>query len=95
VRIATLSNASVEHTRRWARWFRSRGHDLQVWSLEPPLEGLEAERLPCAPLPGFLRYPLALPASSPSSASLRTSWTRTTCPTTGCSAPSRGGARSR
>lgn len=62
MRIATLSNASVEHTRRWARWFRARGHDLRVWSLEAPLAGLEAERLPCAPLPGFVRYPLALPA---------------------------------
>lgn len=62
MRIATLSNASAEHTRRWARWFRARGHDLRVWSLEPPLEGLEAEPLPRAPLPGFLRYPLALPA---------------------------------
>lgn len=62
MKIATLSNASVEHTRRWARWFRARGHDLRVWSLETPLAGLEAERLPCVPLPGFLRYPLALPA---------------------------------
>lgn len=62
MKIATLSNASVEHTRRWARWFRERGHDLRVWSLEAPLAGLEAEHLPCAPLPGFVRYPLALPA---------------------------------
>jgi glycosyltransferase involved in cell wall biosynthesis len=62
VRIATLSNAGAEHTRRWARWFRARGHDLRVWSLEEPLEGLEADALPRAPLPGFLRYPLALPA---------------------------------
>ena len=62
MKIATLSNASAEHTRRWARWFRSRGHDLRVWSLETPLAGLEAESLPRAPLPGFLRYPLALPA---------------------------------
>jgi glycosyltransferase involved in cell wall biosynthesis len=62
LKIATLSNASAEHTRRWARWFRSRGHDLRVWSLETPLAGLEAESLPRAPLPGFLRYPLALPA---------------------------------
>ena len=62
MRIATLSDASAEHTRRWARWFRARGHDLRVWSLEAPLAGLEAEPLPRAPLPGFLRYPLALPA---------------------------------
>jgi len=62
LKIATLSNASAEHTRRWARWFRARGHDLRVWSLETPLPGLEAKPLPRAPLPGFLRYPLALPA---------------------------------
>ena len=62
MRIATLSNAGVEHTLRWAGWFRARGHEVRVWSLEPPLAGLAAERLPCAPLPGFLRYPLALPA---------------------------------
>jgi glycosyltransferase involved in cell wall biosynthesis len=62
MKIATLSDASAEHTRRWARWFRARGHDLRVWSLETPLAGLEAELLPRAPLPGFLRYPLALPA---------------------------------
>jgi glycosyltransferase involved in cell wall biosynthesis len=62
VKIATLSNASVEHTRRWARWLRGRGHDLRVWSLEAPPADLAAERLPRAPLPGFLRYPLALPA---------------------------------
>ena len=62
MKIATLSNASAEHTRRWARWYRARGHDLRVWSLETPLEGFEVEPLPRAPLPDFLRYPLALPA---------------------------------
>ncbi len=62
MRIATLSDASVEHTRRWVSWFRSRGHDVAVWSLETPLPGLVVEPLPRAPLPGFLRYPLALPA---------------------------------
>lgn len=62
MRIATLSNASVEHTRRWVEWFRRRGHEVRVWSLEAPPADLAAERLPCAPLPGFLRYPLALPA---------------------------------
>jgi glycosyltransferase involved in cell wall biosynthesis len=62
VRIATLSDASAEHTRRWASWFRARGHDLRVWSLEVPLAGLAADPLPRAPLPAFLRYPLALRA---------------------------------
>jgi len=62
VRIATLSNGSVEHTRRWVAYFRSRGHEVRVWTLEPPHPELDAERLPHPPLPGFLRYPLALPA---------------------------------
>jgi glycosyltransferase involved in cell wall biosynthesis len=62
VRIATLSNASAEHTRRWVAWFRARGHEVRVWSLEAPTADLAVERLPSAPLPGFLRYPLALPA---------------------------------
>jgi L-malate glycosyltransferase len=62
VRIATLANASVGHTQRWVSYFRSRGHDVEVWSLEEgPLE-LGAHRLPVAPLPGFMRYPLAVPA---------------------------------
>jgi len=54
-----LANAGAEHTRRWARWFRGRGHEVRVWSLEAPLAGFSAESLPRAPLPGFLRYPLA------------------------------------
>jgi len=62
VRIATLSNAAVLHTRRWVEHFRARGHEVRVWSLEPPMAGLAAEPLPRLPLPGFLRYPLALPA---------------------------------
>jgi glycosyltransferase involved in cell wall biosynthesis len=62
VRIATLSNASAVHTRRWVDWFRGRGHEVGVWSLEQPPAGFAATPLPCAPLPGFLRYPLALPA---------------------------------
>ncbi|MFI5370073.1 MAG: glycosyltransferase [Candidatus Eisenbacteria bacterium] len=62
MRIATLSNASVGHTRRWVRWFRARGHEVRTWSLEQPIEGFDAERLPAAPLPGAFRYPLAAPA---------------------------------
>jgi glycosyltransferase involved in cell wall biosynthesis len=30
-----------------------------LWSLEPGADGLSSERLPAAPLPGLLRYPLA------------------------------------
>lgn len=62
MRIATLGNASVIHTRRWVEHFRARGHEVRVWSLEPPPPGFEAARLPSAPLPGALRYPLAVPA---------------------------------
>src|SRR5881396_3345657 len=62
VRIATLANAAVGHTRRWVEGLRGRGHTVGVWSLEPGPAELGAERLPAFPLPGFLRYPLAAPA---------------------------------
>ena len=62
MRIATLADASAEHTGRWVEWFRGRGHEVRVWSLEAPPPGLTVAPLPRAPLPGFLRYPLALPA---------------------------------
>jgi glycosyltransferase involved in cell wall biosynthesis len=35
---------------------------VRVWSLEPGPAALGAEPLPAPPLPGFLRYPLAVPA---------------------------------
>jgi len=59
VRIATLSNAAVVHTRRWVETFRARGHEVQVWSLEAPPPGFATHALPAWPLPGFARYPLA------------------------------------
>ena len=62
MRIATLGNAAVLHTRRWAEHFRARGHEVRVWSLEPPPPPFEAESLPNPPLPGVLRYPMAAPA---------------------------------
>jgi glycosyltransferase involved in cell wall biosynthesis len=62
VRIATLSNASVIHTRRWVEHFLGRGHEVRLFSLEPPPAGLVAQALPRAPLPGALRYPFAAPA---------------------------------
>jgi glycosyltransferase involved in cell wall biosynthesis len=62
VKIATLANASVIHTRRWVEHFRARGHDVRLWSLEPGPAALLAQRLPRFPLPGFARYPLAAPA---------------------------------
>ena len=62
MKIATLSNASVIHTRRWVEHFRARGHEVRLWSLEHGPAELRAHALPVAPLPGLLRYPLAVPA---------------------------------
>lgn len=62
MKIATLSNASVGHTHRWVTWFRARGHEVRVWSLEPGPPEFRAEALPAAPFPGALKYPLAAPA---------------------------------
>ncbi len=62
MRIATLSNAAVVHTRRWVEHLRARGHDVRLWSLERGPAELDARPLPVAPLPGVLRYPLATPA---------------------------------
>lgn len=64
MKIAVLSNAAVGHTRRWVEHFRARGHRAEVWSLEAPLPGFDAHALPAPPLPGFLRYPLAVPAAA-------------------------------
>ena len=60
MKLATLGNASVVHTRRWVEHFRARGHDVRVFSLEPGWNG-DVVRLPALPLPGALRYPLAVP----------------------------------
>ena len=62
MRIATLSNAAVVHTHRWVEGLRARGHDVRAFSLEPAPAGFDVVRLPNAPLPGALRYPLAWPA---------------------------------
>ena len=62
MRIATLGNAAVIHTRRWVEHFRARGHEVALWSLEPGPPELGARRLPDARLPDFVRYPLALAA---------------------------------
>ena len=59
MRIATLSNAGVVHTRRWVEHLRERGHDVRVYSLEPAAPGFTSVPLPAPLLPGFLRYPLA------------------------------------
>jgi glycosyltransferase involved in cell wall biosynthesis len=62
MRIGVLGNAAVIHTTRWARTLMERGHDVRVWSLEPAPAGFEYRALPRWPLPGFLRYPAAVPA---------------------------------
>jgi glycosyltransferase involved in cell wall biosynthesis len=62
VKIATLSNAAVIHTRRWVEHFRARGHDVRLWSLEPGPRELDVQPLPAVPLPDFVRYPFALGA---------------------------------
>jgi glycosyltransferase involved in cell wall biosynthesis len=62
VRIATLGNASVGHTRRWVEQLRARGHEVGLWSLEPGPPWLAARPLPRVGLPDGLRYPLAAPA---------------------------------
>ena len=63
MRIATLGNAAVGHTTTWVSWFRSRGHDVRLFSLQAPPEGFaDCVRLPSSSLPGALRYPLAVPA---------------------------------
>lgn len=62
MRIATLSNAAVGHTQRWVAWFRGRGHEVAVWSLERGPAALGAHLLASPPLPGALRYPLAAPS---------------------------------
>jgi glycosyltransferase involved in cell wall biosynthesis len=62
MKIATLSNAAVVHTARWVEHLRARGHEVRLWSLEPGPAALGAIALPAVPLPGALRYPLAVPA---------------------------------
>ncbi len=62
MRIAVLGNADAIHTRRWAGVLLERGHDVRVFSLEPPpagATGAPVTVLAAAPLPRFARYPLA------------------------------------
>ena len=61
MKLATLANAAVLHTQRWVEHFRGRGHDVRLFSLEPAPPGFAATALPNLPLPGVLRYPLAVP----------------------------------
>ena len=63
MRIATLGNASVVHTTRWVEHFRSRGHTVRLFSLEPAPAGFaDIVRIPTHGGPAALCYPLAVPA---------------------------------
>jgi len=64
VRIALLSSAASVHTTRWVEGYTRLGHDVRVFSLEPPLAEIadRVETVHPMPLPGFLRYPVAAPA---------------------------------
>jgi glycosyltransferase involved in cell wall biosynthesis len=66
-RLALLADASVVHAIRWAEALAARGFAVRLFSLEPAhpsarQAGVAVHALPSAPLPGVLRYPLALPA---------------------------------
>ena len=72
------------HTRRWVEYFRERGHEVRVWSLEVGPPALAAERLASIPAPGFIRYPLATLPRLRALEGFGPTWsTRTSCPTTG------------
>jgi len=62
-RLAVLGSAAAVHTRRWAQALAERGFAVRVFSLEAPpaaaAGAVPVTRLPAAPLPGALRYPLA------------------------------------
>lgn len=67
LRLALLADASVVHSLRWAEALGERGFAVRLFSLEiyraaGTGAALDTRRLPAAQLPGFLRYPLALPA---------------------------------
>ncbi len=64
LRLLVMASADVVHTRRWVSYFRSRGHTVQLVSLEPsPGHDLEEKVLPTAFLrPMALRYSLAAPS---------------------------------
>ncbi|MBN2289246.1 MAG: glycosyltransferase [Candidatus Glassbacteria bacterium] len=60
LRILLLAAADVVHARRWADYFRGRGHDVLLATLDPSgIEGFEEK--PLASFTGInaLRYPLA------------------------------------
>lgn len=62
-RLLLMGNASQVHLQRWADYFQNTGYEVLALSLE------ETEHFPCplrkpripAFLPGFIRYPLAVP----------------------------------
>jgi len=77
MKLATLANASVVHTRRWVEHFRARGHDVRVYSLEPGWNG-DIVRLPALPLPASPPPP---PVPLPAGVTLPQPASNTTDPT--------------
>lgn len=64
LRLLVLASADVIHTRRWVRYFRSRGHEVALATLEPSgRQDFDEIVLPTRSLrPSLLRYTLAAPA---------------------------------
>jgi glycosyltransferase involved in cell wall biosynthesis len=67
MKLALLASAAAVHSRAWADALAARGFEVRLFSLEAPPGGwgladwgaVRLVRLPSAPLPGALRYPLA------------------------------------
>ncbi len=64
MRLLVLGNARAVHTVRWCEWFRSRGHEILLATLErsdkpPPYERALKNVIGSA-LPAGIRYPLAV-----------------------------------
>ncbi len=64
LRLLVLASGDVVHTRRWVTFFRSRGHEVKLATLEPsPERDLDETILPSViRKPMILRYSLAVPA---------------------------------
>jgi L-malate glycosyltransferase len=60
MRLLVLGNARVVHTIRWCEWFRARGHEVLLATLELSDKPPSYERgLKTVAGPAFIRYPLA------------------------------------
>lgn len=61
MRLLVLGNARVIHTVRWCEWFRRKGHEILLATLEKPDQPLPYQReLTTVPGPACIRYPLAV-----------------------------------